>query len=75
MCLEMEVYATVEMWGPSKGGGCDYEWVKAAEAEFMPTLPNQSAPSAHFSPAKVTHCTVPHITAHSPAAFWEEIKN
>lgn len=34
----------------------------------MPTLPNQSAPSADFSPAKVTRCTIRHITAHSLAA-------
>lgn len=35
----------------------------------MPTLPNQSAPSAYFSPAKVTRRTVQHITAHSLAAL------
>ena len=40
----------------------------------MPTLPNQSAPSAYFSPAKVTRCTVRHITAHSLAARREEKK-
>lgn len=46
------------------GGGVDNEWVKAAEAKFMPTLPNQRAPSAYFSPAKVTsrtNCTLPLI--------------
>lgn len=49
------------------GERCDNEWVKAVQAKFMATLPNQSAPSAYFSPAKVTPCTVWHITAHSLA--------
>lgn len=34
----------------------------------MPTFQNQSAPSAYFSPAKVTRCTARHITARSLSA-------
>lgn len=59
-----------EASGPGTAGDRrDNERVRAADAKFMATFPNQSAPSAEFSPVKVTQ-TCTHARTHGRAHYW-----
>lgn len=61
----LEIISKKEVGVRTAGDGRGNERVRAADAKFMATFPNQSAPSAEFSPAKVTHThTYTHCTAH-----------